>query len=107
MSLYQLSKLLYNLNRDDKMKAQFAQNRSLILAGYDLSEEEKNAIINADIGLIYVLGVNGQILMHFAALCGIEWADYLQMMRDGIKKHGPVRAGVYALMTNPDEKLII
>ena len=52
MSLYQLSKLLYNLNRDDKMKAQFGQDRSSILAGYDLSEDEKNAIINADIGLI-------------------------------------------------------
>ena len=27
----------------------------------------------------------------------IEWADYLQRMRDGIEKHGPVREGVYAV----------
>ena len=30
-----------------------------------------------DIGLLYVLGVNGQLLMHFAALHKIEWPDYL------------------------------
>ena len=44
-----------------------------------------------------MLGVNGQILMHFAALHKIEWDDYLQTMRDGIKTYGPVRAGVYAM----------
>ena len=50
-----------------------------------------------DIGLLYVLGVNGQILMHFAAFLGVEWFDYLDKMRDGIKDHGAVRDGVYAM----------
>ena len=49
------------------------------------------------IGLLYVLGVNGQILMHYAAFLGIAWFDYLDLMRDGIEHHGPVRAGVYAM----------
>jgi hypothetical protein len=31
--------------------------------------------------------------MHFAALCGIEWSDYLQRMRDSVKQYGRVRAG--------------
>lgn len=34
--------------------------------------------------------------MHFAALHEIEWNDYLQAMRQGLRKHGPVREGVYA-----------
>ena len=37
--------------------------------------------------------------MHFAAFCGIEWTDYLQRMRDGVKQHGPVRAGIYAMLS--------
>ena len=53
-----------------------------------------------------MLGVNGQILMHFAAFCGVEWADYLQKMRDGAKRYGPVRAGIYAMTTSPDEKVV-
>ena len=43
--------------------------------------------------------------MHFAPMLGIAWADYLQAMRDGVSQHGPVRAGVYAMTTNVDEKV--
>jgi hypothetical protein len=43
--------------------------------------------------------------MHFAALCGIEWSDYLQRMRDGVRQYGPVRAGIYAMTSSVDEKI--
>lgn len=107
MSLYHLSKLLYELNRDEDMKKRFLQDRAAVAADRVLTDEEREAFVSADVGLLYVLGVNGQILMHYAALCGIAWPDYLQKMRDGVKQHGPVRAGVYALMSSPEEKLII
>ena len=105
MSLYQLSKMLFNLNRDDALKARFKADPQGVVADYDLTEEERGALLTPDVGLLYVLGVNGQILMHFAALSGIEWSDYLQRMRDGVKQHGPVRAGIYAMTTSPDEKV--
>ena len=97
MSLYQVQKLLYNLNRDEKVQAEFAEDLESVLGRYELTEEERGALRNGDIGLLYVIGVNGQILMHFAAFLGIEWFDYLDLMREGVKKHGPVRAGVYAM----------
>ena len=62
-----------------------------------MSDEEAGALREGDIGLLYVLGVNGQILMHYAAFLGIEWFDYLEQMRAGTEKYGPVRAGVYAM----------
>ena len=105
MSLYQLSKLLYVLNRDQAAKARFFGDPEGLAAGFALSDEERGAFLSHDIGLLYVLGVNGQILMHFAALCGIAWADYLQMMRDGVTKHGPVRAGLYAMTTATSDKV--
>ncbi len=97
MSLYQLQKFLYHLNRDDNLKAAFRAERAPMLEGYDLTAEERQALLDGDIGLLYVLGVNGQILMHYAAYLGIEWFDYLDLMREGVKQHGPVRAGVYAM----------
>ena len=97
MSLYQVQKFLYNLNRDEQMQQVFADNKNKVLANYDLTEEELAALESGDIGLLYVLGVNGQILMHYAAYLQIEWVDYLQAMRDGVDKHGPVRAGIYAM----------
>ena len=97
MSLYHLQKFLYELNRDDSVKEKYHSDLDALLSQFDLSAEESNALREGDIGLLYVLGVNGQILMHFAALLGIEWFDYLEMMRGGINKYGPVRAGVYAM----------
>jgi len=97
MSLYQLQKFLYNLNRDPEVQVAYRDDPSRLLNHYDLTNEEKIALTEGDIGLLYVLGVNGQILMHYAAFLDIEWFDYLDLMRMGVKTHGPVRDGVYAM----------
>lgn len=98
MSLYYVQKLLYQLNRDEATRARFTEDMESVLDGYTLTDEELTAIRTPDIGLLYVLGVNGQLLMHYAALKQIEWDDYLQAMRDGVAEHGPVRAGIYAMV---------
>lgn len=97
MSLYQVQKFLYTLNRDAGVQASFREEPEQLLADYDLSDEEREALADGDIGLLYVLGVNGQILMHYAAFLGIQWFDYLELMRAGVRRYGPVRAGVYAM----------
>jgi hypothetical protein len=97
MTLYQVQKFLYHLNRDEQLQASRRADPGSALAGYAFTDEERRALLDVDIGMLFHLGVNGQILMHFAALNGIEWSDYLQRMRDGIAAHGPVREGVYAM----------
>ncbi len=96
MSLYYLQKLIYELNRDEDLQQQFIKDKDSVLKDFTLSKEEIEALKKPDVGLLYVLGVNGQLLMHYAALCGFEWPDYIQAMRDGLKEHGDVRAGLYA-----------
>ncbi len=102
MSLYHLQKFLYVLNREEVAQSKYRDDIDGILGEYNLTAEEATALREGDIGLLYVLGVNGQILMHFAAFLGIEWFDYLDLMRAGINKHGPVRAGVYAMTGGGD-----
>ena len=97
MSLYYLQKLLFELNRDQDLQQAFTTNREAVLERYKLDEEERQAVVEENIGLLYILGVNGQILMHFAALCGYAWPDYIQAMRDAVAEHGNVRAGIYAV----------
>ncbi len=97
MSLYYVQKFLYELNRSTEMQRRYTDDRRATLDGYDLTDDEIHALVEPDIGLLFHLGVNGQILMHFAAFHQIEWTDYLQRMRDGIATHGPVREGVYAM----------
>jgi hypothetical protein len=96
VSLYQVQKFISQLNRDPRTRERYAAERDSVLGEYELTDEEKAALVQPDIGLLYVLGVNGQLLMHFAALHRIEWPDYLERMRQGLKQHGQVREGVYA-----------
>lgn len=105
MSLYAVQKFLYEINRSEQLQAAYTADRRAVLEPYDLTDEEIGALVEPDIGLLFHLGVNGQILMHFAAFHQIEWQDYLQRMRDGIEQHGPVREGVYAMTTALDERV--
>ena len=108
MSLYSTQKFLYHLNRDAHVQGRYRENgeaRAALLADYDLTDEERTAIESGDIGKLYVLGCNGQLLMHFAPLLGVAWADYLEAMREGVRQYGPVRAGLYAMTTGTHEKV--
>jgi hypothetical protein len=95
MSLYNVQKLMYQLNRDPAVRQRFATEFESLLADYELTEQEQRALRDPDIGLLYVMGVNGQILMHYAALRGFEWSAYIEAMRDGERRYGPVRTGLY------------
>ena len=73
MSLYGMQKFLYHLNRDPRVQTRYRDDRAALLGEYPLTEEERSAIDAGDIGLIYVLGANGQLPMHFAAYLGMPW----------------------------------
>jgi hypothetical protein len=105
MSLYQMQKFLFDINRDPAVQQTFLADRAAVLAGYQLTAEEHQAIATGDVGLIYVLGANGQLLMHYAALLGMEWSAYIAAMREGVARYGPVRAGLYSMTTRMDEKV--
>jgi hypothetical protein len=96
MSLYMLQKLFYELNRDARVQEAFAADCAEVLSRYRLTDEEADAVRKDDIGKLYILGVNGQILMHFAAWRGLSWDQYIQAMKDALDEHGQVRGGLYA-----------
>ena len=106
MSLYYVQKYLYELNRSPAVQQAHRDDAALAVGAFGdggrLSAEEAAALIQPDIGQLYHFGVNGQILMHFAAFHQVAWPDYLESMREGIRVHGPVREGVYALTTEID-----
>ena len=96
MSLYYVQKLLYHLNRDEGVRRRYEVDFNELLATVELTQEEVNAIRKPDLGLLYVFGVNGQILLQYATFRGITWPDYIEELRHGLKKYGPVRQGLYA-----------
>jgi hypothetical protein len=98
MSLYYVQKLLYTLNREPDVQKRFKDDIESVLSGYKLTESEKDWLRNGNVGELYIHGVNGQILMHFAALLGYEWNEYIQAMKDSLAEHGQVRDGIYAVV---------
>lgn len=105
MSLYATQKLLFHLNRDPAVQKRFRDDPATLVSDYTLNPEERAAVLEGDIGKLYVLGSNGQLLMHFAALIGMPWVAYIEAMREGVRRYGPVRAGIYAMTTSPAEKV--
>jgi hypothetical protein len=103
MSLYYVQKLLYQLNRDEHVRERFAADLPGLLAEYELTDEEHRAVVDGDVGLLYVMGVNGQLLMHYAALIGQEWDEYIEAMKQGVRDHGAVRAGLYTMLQDREQ----
>ncbi len=102
MSLYFVQKLLYNLNRDTAVQALFKTDIDSLMDGYKLTDQERLWLKNGEVGELYIHGVNGQILMHYAAFIGQEWDEYIQAMKDGLAKHGQVRDGIYRAVDGGD-----
>ncbi|MDH0303296.1 MULTISPECIES: hypothetical protein [unclassified Pseudomonas] len=96
MSLYYLQKAIYQVNREPQALLDYQQQRAAFIDRFDLCDEEQRALSEPDVGLLYVLGVNGQLLMHFAACNGYDWPAYIRAMTEGLRQHGAVRDGLYA-----------
>jgi len=96
MSLYYVQKVLYQLNRDERVRQRFEDDFDALISEYDLSTPEIKAVQAVDLGYLYVIGVNGQILAQYGGLRGIAWPEYIEACRQGLNNYGPVREGVYA-----------
>jgi hypothetical protein len=95
VSLYSVQKLLFRLNNDGATRRRFADSPDAVLAEYRLTDEEKRALAEADVGRLHLMGVHPLLLAPFAGRSGLKWHDYLatlQRARDGNPKQPPMNA---------------
>ena len=81
MSLYSAQKLLYRLNNDPAVRQRFEQERDAVLAEYALTDEERHALEQADVGRLHLMGVHPLLLAPFAGRSGLKWPDYLAALQ--------------------------
>jgi hypothetical protein len=81
MSLYHVQKLLYHLNKDAATRARFNSERTSLLAEYALTDEERRAFAEADVGSLYMMGAHPLLLAPFAGRSGLKWPDYLAALK--------------------------
>lgn len=69
MSVYALNYLFRETLRDHGFRAQMKSDPAAAIAGYDLTDEERKALLSADIGQLYDMGVNAFLMGY---LCRFE-----------------------------------
>jgi hypothetical protein len=81
MSLYEVQKLLFHVNREPKMFERFLGERETLIAEYQLTEEERRALLDTDFRSLYQMGVHSLLLGPLAATLGVSFPDYLAILR--------------------------
>jgi Aromatic-ring-opening dioxygenase LigAB, LigA subunit len=81
MSLYEVQKLLFHVNREPKMFARFQCERKTLIAEYQLTEKEQRALLETDFRCLYDMGVHSLLLGPLAATLGVSFPDYLAILR--------------------------
>ena len=81
MSLYQVQKLIYHVNRDPERRERYRQDATAFVQGYDLTEQEGAAILNVDVRALYTLGVHSLLLRPFTLLNKVANEDYAKALK--------------------------
>ena len=81
MSLYQLQKLIYHVNRDSAQRERYRQDPAAFVKSYDLSEAEAQAALDVDIRALYSMGVHSLLLRPFTLLHKNSNEDYTKPLK--------------------------
>ena len=76
MSLYQLQKLIHHVNREPDHRERYKKDSATFVSNYELTDEEKGAILEMDIRKLYTLGVHPLLLRPFTLAHGVSAEDY-------------------------------
>ncbi len=81
MSLYQLQKLLYHVNRDVERRQRYREDTKGFVKSYELSEKEAEAVLNVDTRALYEMGVHSLLLKPFTLLNKVSNEDYAKALK--------------------------
>jgi hypothetical protein len=81
MSLYQLQKLIYQVNRDPAQRERYRRDPAAFVNNYELSAEEANAALSVDVRALYTLGVHSLLLRPFTLLHKVSNDDYAKALK--------------------------
>jgi len=81
MSLYQLQKLIYHVNRDAAQCERYRQDPAAFIKHYELTESESKAALDIDVRTLYSMGVHSLLLRPFSLLHKVSNEDYAKALK--------------------------
>jgi hypothetical protein len=76
MSTYQAGKLLFQMQHDVDLRMEFQSHPEDVLGRYDLSDEERRAIMAKDVAFFYVRGMNPLLLIATSWTMGVTMPEH-------------------------------
>ena len=98
MSAYAVNKVCHLVGKDRAFRLALDADPAAVLAGFDLTEDERVALIAGEVGRLYELGAHGYLLGHLTRYetLGITVAKFAErMMRARDDRIAPVEAAGY------------
>ena len=80
MSLYQVQKLIFEVNRNPERREEYRKDAAAFVERYDLTAEEKDALIHLDMRTLYQQGVHSLLLRPFTLLHRVSNEDYAKAL---------------------------
>jgi hypothetical protein len=80
MSLYQLQKLIYEVNRNPERRDAYRADPAGFMAHYQLTLDEQQAISELDVRKLYGMGVHPLLLRPFTLLHRVSQEDYAKAL---------------------------
>lgn len=86
MSVYQVNKLLYMTDNDAAVRKRIKEEPESALKEFQLTDEEREALISGAVGKLYQMGVHTFLLNHLQRyeLFGVNRDNYLERIRVGM-----------------------
>jgi len=81
VSLYQLQKLIYHVNRDAAARERYRRDPRVFVRDYELSEQESAAVLDLDVRSLYTLGVHSLLLRPFTLIHKVSNEDYARALK--------------------------
>lgn len=91
MTRYALDKVLWNYAREPAFKARFDADPAAAIAGRELDDAERQALVDRDFRGIFAQGAHPFLLYSFAITANGGWS--VQMMRDYVARLDGLRLG--------------
>jgi len=82
VSVYQLNRLVYDWVRAGEVNSAAGGDgrEAFDLSGYELSDDERKAFDNKDIGAMWQLGLHDVLVNRYARAIGLTLADYRRIL---------------------------
>ena len=83
MSIFAVNHLCREVLRDHAFPAAMKADPATALAGLDLTDEERRALVAGEVGALYRMGVNGFLMGYLTRfeVCGLNVGIYNERMR--------------------------